>query len=144
MNFPVSFISRTAALMGEENCKALCEAMQNDTPVGAKTGLVPEDAKLIPWTTDGYYLSARPTFTFDPLFHAGSYYVQEASSMFLESALRQYVESPVIALDLCAAPGGKSNPTPLHPPRRKSAHSQRSDAKPLADTCREHSKMGKS
>ena len=43
MNFPVSFISRTAALMGEENCKALCEAMQNDTPVsirinGAKTG----------------------------------------------------------------------------------------------------------
>ena len=28
MNFPVSFISRTAALMGEENCKALCEAKQ--------------------------------------------------------------------------------------------------------------------
>ena len=113
MNFPVSFISRTAALMGEENCKALCEAMQNDTPVsirinGAKTGLVPEDAKLIPWTTDGYYLSARPTFTFDPLFHAGSYYVQEAASMFLESALHQYVGSPVVALDLCAAPGGKS------------------------------------
>ena len=113
MNFPVSFISRTAALMGEENCKALCEAMQNDTPVsirinGAKTGLVPENAKLIPWTTDGYYLSARPTFTFDPLFHAGSYYVQEAASMFLESALHQYVGSPVVALDLCAAPGGKS------------------------------------
>ena len=113
MNFPVSFISRTAALMGKENCNALCEAMQNDTPVsirinGAKTGLVPDGAKLIPWTTDGYYLSARPTFTFDPLFHAGSYYVQEASSMFLERALRRYVESPVIALDLCAAPGGKS------------------------------------
>ena len=36
MNFPVSFISRTAALMGEENCKALCEAMQNDTPVSIR------------------------------------------------------------------------------------------------------------
>ena len=105
MNFPVSFISRTAALMGEENCKALCEAMQNDTPVsirinGAKTGLVPENAKLIPWTTDGYYLAARPTFTFDPLFHAGSYYVQEASSMFLESALHQYVSSACGKLSL--------------------------------------------
>ncbi len=88
MNFPVSFISRTAALMGEENCKALCEAMQNETPVSirintAKTKSIPAESEMIPWTTDGYYLSVRPTFTFDPLFHAGSYYVQEASSMFL-------------------------------------------------------------
>ena len=73
MNFPVSFISRTAALMGEENCKALCEAMQNETPVSirintAKTKSIPAESEMIPWTTDGYYLSARPTFTFDPLF----------------------------------------------------------------------------
>ncbi|WP_300851749.1 rRNA cytosine-C5-methyltransferase, partial [uncultured Bacteroides sp.] len=55
------------------------------------------------------YLSRRPTFTFDPLFHAGCYYVQEASSMFVEQALRQYMSTaPVVALDLCAAPGGKS------------------------------------
>jgi 16S rRNA C967 or C1407 C5-methylase (RsmB/RsmF family)/NOL1/NOP2/fmu family ribosome biogenesis protein len=62
------------------------------------------------WTEYGYYLSQRPSFTFDPLFHAGCYYVQEASSMFLEQALRQTVElsQPLKVLDLCAAPGGKS------------------------------------
>ena len=62
----------------------------------------------VPWASDGYYLDERLTFTFDPLFHAGCYYVQEASSMFVEQVLRQYVESPVVMLDLCAAPGGKS------------------------------------
>ena len=62
----------------------------------------------VPWCTSGFYLEERPTFTFDPLFHAGCYYVQEASSMFLEQALRQYVHEPVTMLDLCAAPGGKS------------------------------------
>ncbi len=64
----------------------------------------------IPWTDFGYYLKQRPSFTFDPLFHAGSYYVQEASSMFLEQALKQTVDlaQPLMVLDLCAAPGGKS------------------------------------
>jgi NOL1/NOP2/sun family putative RNA methylase len=64
----------------------------------------------IPWTETGYYLEQRPSFTFDPLFHAGTYYVQEASSMFLEQALKQTVDlsKPLRVLDLCAAPGGKS------------------------------------
>lgn len=64
----------------------------------------------IPWTEYGYYLPSRPSFTFDPLFHAGCYYVQEASSMFLEQALKQNVDltQPLKVLDLCAAPGGKS------------------------------------
>ena len=64
----------------------------------------------IPWTDHGYYLASRPFFTFDPLFHAGFYYVQEASSMFLEQALKQVVDLtlPLRVLDLCAAPGGKS------------------------------------
>jgi 16S rRNA C967 or C1407 C5-methylase (RsmB/RsmF family)/NOL1/NOP2/fmu family ribosome biogenesis protein len=66
--------------------------------------------RKIPWTYCGYYLSKRPSFTFDPLFHAGCYYVQEASSMFLEQAIRQTVDlsQPLRVLDLCAAPGGKS------------------------------------
>ncbi len=65
---------------------------------------------IIPWTDYGYYLNSRPSFTFDPLFHAGIYYVQEASSMFLEQALKQTVDlsKPLKVLDLCAAPGGKS------------------------------------
>ena len=73
------------------------------------------DARLpiksrIPWSNYGYYLSRRPSFTFDPLFHAGCYYVQDASSMFLEQALAQTsdLSMHLKVLDLCAAPGGKS------------------------------------
>jgi len=64
----------------------------------------------IPWTNYGYYLAERPSFTFDPLFHAGCYYVQEASSMFIEQAIRQTIDltKSLRVLDLCAAPGGKS------------------------------------
>ena len=66
--------------------------------------------RRIQWSEYGYYLSQRPSFTFDPLFHAGLYYVQEASSMFLEEVLRQTVDisQPLKVLDLSAAPGGKS------------------------------------
>src|SRR5215211_3676709 len=64
----------------------------------------------VPWAGNGYYLSQRPSFTFDPLFHAGCYYVQEASSMFLEHPFKQLLDlsQPLKVLDLCAAPGGKS------------------------------------
>ncbi|HEV8285849.1 MAG TPA: hypothetical protein VGQ09_16165 [Chitinophagaceae bacterium] len=67
-------------------------------------------ASGVPWCDYGYYLKQRPSFTFDPLFHAGCYYVQEASSMFLEQALKQTVDlsQPLRILDLAAAPGGKS------------------------------------
>jgi len=60
------------------------------------------------WMDDAVYLDHRPQFTMDPLLHQGCYYVQEASSMFLAEALRKCVSGPVRALDLCAAPGGKS------------------------------------
>ncbi|MCR8561937.1 RNA methyltransferase [Mucilaginibacter sp. BJC16-A38] len=65
----------------------------------------------VPWCAEGYYLNARPSFTFDPLFHAGCYYVQEASSMFIDQILKNIrpdSDEPVKVLDLCAAPGGKS------------------------------------
>jgi NOL1/NOP2/sun family putative RNA methylase len=69
-----------------------------------------EIESAVPWCANGFYLLQRPSFTGDPLFHAGAYYVQEASSMFLESVLKQTVElsQPLKVLDLCAAPGGKS------------------------------------
>ena len=68
------------------------------------------DLGEVPWSAFGYYLNSRPSFTFDPFFHAGCYYVQEASSMFLEQALSQTVDlsQPLRVLDLSAAPGGKS------------------------------------
>lgn len=64
----------------------------------------------VPWSSNGFYLTERPSFTSDPLFHAGAYYVQEASSMFLETAIQQTVDlsQSLKVLDLCAAPGGKS------------------------------------
>lgn len=67
-------------------------------------------AEKIAWCSTGYYLPERPSFTTDPLFHAGAYYVQEASSMFLEEVLRQALQEAerIRVLDLCAAPGGKS------------------------------------
>ncbi|TSD65054.1 RNA methyltransferase [Inquilinus sp. KBS0705] len=65
----------------------------------------------VPWCPQGFYLDTRPSFTFDPLFHAGCYYVQEASSMFIHHILnttRPDKTEPIKVLDLCAAPGGKS------------------------------------
>jgi 16S rRNA C967 or C1407 C5-methylase (RsmB/RsmF family)/NOL1/NOP2/fmu family ribosome biogenesis protein len=64
----------------------------------------------IPWCAYGYYINERPSFTLDPLIHAGAYYVQEASSMFLWHILESVVnrQDHSVVLDLCAAPGGKS------------------------------------
>ncbi|RYY09095.1 MAG: RNA methyltransferase, partial [Chitinophagaceae bacterium] len=74
-------------------------------------GLNPDQKyERVPWSSSGYYLPERPFFTFDPLLHAGVYYVQEPSSMFIEQALKQTIalDKPIRILDLCAAPGGKS------------------------------------
>lgn len=64
----------------------------------------------VPWSDTGYYLPERPSFTHDPLFHAGCYYVQEASSQFLSHIAKTVFakDQPLKVLDLCAAPGGKS------------------------------------
>jgi 16S rRNA C967 or C1407 C5-methylase (RsmB/RsmF family)/NOL1/NOP2/fmu family ribosome biogenesis protein len=71
---------------------------------------LPAEPTQIPWCTHGYYLTERPLFTLDPLLHAGAYYVQEASSMFVAHALKQLPRTNEAwrVLDLCAAPGGKS------------------------------------
>lgn len=65
----------------------------------------------VEWCQSGYYLEHRPSFSSDPLFFAGAYYVQEASSMFIEQAVNRVVEDAFIpkrVLDLCASPGGKA------------------------------------
>jgi 16S rRNA C967 or C1407 C5-methylase (RsmB/RsmF family)/NOL1/NOP2/fmu family ribosome biogenesis protein len=64
----------------------------------------------VPWTNSGFYLEERPVFTLDPALHAGAYYVQEASSMFLEYLLNECLgaQRDLKVLDLCAAPGGKT------------------------------------
>ena len=52
-----------------------------------------ELTRSVPWSRHAFYLAERPNFTLDPLFHAGAYYVQEASSMFLDHVLTSLVPS---------------------------------------------------
>lgn len=107
-----SFITRTTALFGKERCERFLSALDVDSVVSIRYNAAKAPDMVccdaVPWASNATYLDSRPQFTADPHFHAGCYYVQEASSMFLEQAVRQYVDAPVRALDLCAAPGGKS------------------------------------
>ena len=113
MNLPQALIERTRQLLGETTYASFEEALGIETPVSIRPNRMKTDkpvvGEAVPWASSvGFYLENRPTFTFDPLCHAGCYYVQEASSMFVERVLREYVHEPVVMLDLCAAPGGKS------------------------------------
>ena len=130
MNLPLDFQRMMTQYLGEKEYNQLAEALALPAPTSIRINvkktsypsplnyqlstLNPQlstlNSKLstVPWCPSGFYLSERPSFTFDPLFHAGCYYVQEASSMFLSHVLRGHVKESVVALDLCAAPGGKS------------------------------------
>ena len=117
MVLPQEFTAYTRALMGNALYEKLLAALEQEPPVSlrlnpfkTKNGEVEvcNADEGVAWTDYGYYLSGRPNFTFDPLFHAGAYYVQEASSMFVAWIVKQLVHSPITMLDLCAAPGGKS------------------------------------
>lgn len=116
MKLPPDFITSIRLLLGNES-ETLLTALDKDAPVTVrlnpqKAARNPmtfiQPASRVPWSDWGYYLAERPAFTFDPLFHGGYYYVQEASSMFVEQVARQLVKQPVCCLDLCGAPGGKS------------------------------------
>lgn len=118
MQLPKEFEDYTRSLMGESHYNTFLKGLSEEPPVSVRLNpfKIKEDnvvsdvfkAKNIPWCKDGYYLKSRPNFTFDPLFHAGTYYVQEAASMFVSHVLRTLVKYPVALLDLCAAPGGKT------------------------------------
>lgn len=102
---------------------AFIDALAEETPVSIrinlrKSSLNTTSLTPVPWCAEGFYLPERPSFTLDPLFQGGAYYVQEASSMLLAEAIRQTVPArPLRALDLCGAPGGKSTllASALHP-----------------------------
>ena len=111
MILPAPFEQSMRQLLGDDY-EAFREALLGDAAISirlnrSKCAATP-DYEPVPWATDGYYLHERPSFTFDPLLHAGCYYVQEASSMFVEQAVKQHLSRARVALDLCAAPGGKS------------------------------------
>jgi|BioPla2DNA2_1021312.scaffolds.fasta_scaffold05647_3 16S rRNA C967 or C1407 C5-methylase (RsmB/RsmF family) len=88
-------------------------ATEAEAEVFARACFGPSISK-VPWNPLGYLLPERPVFTLDPLFHAGCYYVQDASAQFAGYYCRSLFDRfsdlgrPVRVLDLCAAPGGKT------------------------------------
>ena len=153
MELPVAFIEQIKELLPNEY-EAFFKAMDKPSPVSVRLNdkvTITPNYPQVPHCKSGYYLPERPTFTLDPWFHAGVYYVQEAGSMFLEQVVRKYLSNDestnrligdvlmtegnnrltpnsslltpnyigsstnskaelhaMRALDLCAAPGGKS------------------------------------
>lgn len=113
MKLPELFISQLRDLLPDE-WEALADAITSSDPsvavrVNAARGVsVPDRARRVPWCGQGYYLDNRPSFTFDTDWHAGRYYVQDASSMFIAHVIDNLIHEPVRYLDLCAAPGGKT------------------------------------
>ena len=112
---PEKFVATLTAELGAEECQALCAALDSPATVAIrlhpdKPSTAADGARPIAWSDGGYYLDERPSFTTDPAFHAGAYYVQEPSSQFVGYLLRPIIErTPRLRLlDLCAAPGGKS------------------------------------
>lgn len=113
MQLPDSFIKRMQQLLGSDYSgfeQALTAAPPVSIRINSLKAEFPVNLPKVPWSSNGFYLPKRPLFTLDPLLHAGAYYVQEASSMFLEQAIRQTLNlnQEYHVLDLCGAPGGKS------------------------------------
>ncbi len=114
MTWPLPFIEQMKNRLGPAMPDFL-EALSKD-PVTAirlnprKPGIaLPWATTSVPWSAWGYYVDDRPSFTTFPPFHAGALYVQEPSSMFVEQAVAAtQLQGPLLALDLCGAPGGKS------------------------------------
>ena len=139
---PQAFQQQMCALLGDNEAGALCTALSSgNLPTSIRTNpfkplkdgenlfrqtdnaVSPSDIadsptlRPVPWCSSGSYLSERPLFAHDPLWHAGAYYVQEAASMFIAQAYKviestfstdNMINVPLKMLDLCAAPGGKS------------------------------------
>lgn len=139
---PQAFQQQMCALLGDNEAGALCTALSSgNLPTSIRTNpfkplkdgenlfrqtdnaVSPSDVadsptlRPVPWCSSGSYLSERPLFAHDPLWHAGAYYVQEAASMFIAQAYKviestfltdDMIGAPLKMLDLCAAPGGKS------------------------------------
>ncbi|MFZ4545210.1 MAG: hypothetical protein ACOYOA_14245 [Saprospiraceae bacterium] len=93
---PTQFSSRMQTQLGDA-FEAFTSALADTPPISirqnpCKPSKPFENTTSIPWEPNGRYLPERPSFTLDPLFHAGAYYVQEASSMLIGHALKQVVD----------------------------------------------------
>lgn len=135
MSLPPLFVQQMRTLLPQADYALFEAALNEPSPVSIRFNPFKQPAQWpayaasslfqgshnVAWAQDGLYLAQRPSFTADPLFHQGAYYVQEASSMFVEQAINTALalikdsesgldnnSTPRLAIDLCAAPGGKS------------------------------------
>lgn len=123
--FTAEFVKMMNGNLGERRASAILEALGGEPVVSVRINpfkislerlrehFGPLAGEAVPWAADeAFYLTERPSFTLDPLFHAGAYYVQEASSMFVgqlfDTAAGELGDENLNVLDLCAAPGGKT------------------------------------
>jgi len=113
-SLPLDFVSNCGQIPNCEHQK-LVDSLETEAETSIRTNPAKNissipDAEQVPWCKEGFYLRERPIFTLDPMFHAGAYYVQEASSMIVGHAFNLLFQgkSNLRILDSCAAPGGKS------------------------------------
>ena len=98
VQLPADFVAETRRIMGDERYNRFVGAFDEEAPTSIRVNpriaidhgplTMDHSDSQVPWCSEGYYLNDRPQFTFDPLLHAGCYYVQEASSMFVTHILR--------------------------------------------------------
>lgn len=115
ISLPVAFLDQMEKILGAQQLPLFQQTLDAPSSTSIRLNTLKnfqweENFGKVKWNNNGVYLSERPSFTLDPAFHAGAYYVQEASSMLIGTALEQLIDlsQPVNVLDLCAAPGGKS------------------------------------
>ncbi len=122
VSLPQAFVESTRAALGDK-ADSVVEAIragESVTAVRANPFKISADdlrcrfaaaGEDVPWCAGAFYLNERPVFSLDPLIHAGAYYVQDPSAMFVGSlaeVLIRQSDASLKVLDLCAAPGGKS------------------------------------
>ena len=104
-SLPPEFLRHTEEVFGHDRFSRFLEAFDEEPPVSirlnprkskkqkSQTSILNSQFSPVPWCPDGFYLSERPNFTFDPLFHAGCYYVQEAASQFIVHCTRSILDN---------------------------------------------------
>lgn len=113
---PDGFKAMLVGSLGRQIADVLIPALDSEPVISIRTNINKspllqfyEGMEEVPWCSSAFYLQERPKFTSNPLLHAGAFYVQDASSTVYETIVSSLMnDSPIRAVDLCAAPGGKT------------------------------------